>query len=491
MACRTAEQFAQHALYLNLLDARQLDAIWGEFGTRSVPLADFQRFLLRRELMTNYQIDRLLRGERSGFFYGQYRVLYLIGTGSFARVFRAQHEEDGKVLAVKALRRRYNDVPTQTEQFLREGRMGMTLRHPNIVPIFEVGIHERSHYLVMDFVEGRNLREFLRVRKKLQPAEAARLMTHVMAGLTYAHTQGVTHRDLKLSNVLVAATGEARLVDFGLAAVAEKMSDEALANCPNPRTIDYAGLERATGVRKDDPRSDIYFAGCILYHMLTGEAPLFETKDRLQRLSITRFQQVTPILQLEPLLPHRLVVIVNRAMELNPNRRYENPGQMLADLQHTTQWLAQQAGEDHEPGGGGAGETARRATRTLLVVEPNVALQNVLREQLKKLGHRVLVMSDAQLAIGRFEAGEDVADCVVFSGSREPSLTLEAFNLFGKMPTTRNVPAILLLNESQPEVQDQAQLADHRVVVPLPIRMKQFAALLDKMLHAAPSSSSP
>src|SRR5690606_10889783 len=134
----------------------------------------------------------------------------------------------------------------------------------------------------------------------------------------YAFERGVTHRDLKLSNVLISSSGQAMLVDFGLASVASKGTEENDLDSPNLRTIDYAGLERATGVRKDDPRSDIYFAGCIFYNMLSGEPPLFETKDRVQRLSVTRFQDVVPIHRLMPNLPHHLVQIVNRAMDLNP-----------------------------------------------------------------------------------------------------------------------------------------------------------------------------
>ena len=98
-------------------------------------------------------------------------------------------------------------------------------------------------------------------------------MVDIAAGLSYAFERGICHRDLKMSNVLVSSVGQAMLLDFGLAAAE---NDDA-ANSPNPRTIDYAGLERATGVRKDDQRSDIYFLGCIFYHMLTGKPPIVET----------------------------------------------------------------------------------------------------------------------------------------------------------------------------------------------------------------------
>ena len=100
------------------------------------PIDDFRKLLVRRELMTSYQVDKLSRGETKGYFYGEYKVLYLVGTGTFARVYRAVHRETGEVVAVKVLRLRFSQDPEQTEQFLREGEMGAKLRHENIVPCY-------------------------------------------------------------------------------------------------------------------------------------------------------------------------------------------------------------------------------------------------------------------------------------------------------------------------------------------------------------------
>src|SRR5690606_7115883 len=110
-----------------------------------------------RGLLTNYQVDKLARGDKAGFYYGDYKILYLVGTGSFARVYRAVHKDTGKVVAVKVLRKRFSEDATTTEQFVREGEMGAKLRHPNIVPIYEIHSSRRQHYMVMDFIEGRNL----------------------------------------------------------------------------------------------------------------------------------------------------------------------------------------------------------------------------------------------------------------------------------------------------------------------------------------------
>jgi eukaryotic-like serine/threonine-protein kinase len=503
----TAEQIAQRAFDLNLLNERQLREIWGEFGRRNVPADQFLQLLLRREYLTNFQVERLLRGERAGYFYGEYKVLYLVGTGTFARVYRAAHRATGKLVALKVLRRRFSDDPEKTEQFFREGEMGRTLRHPNIVPVYEVASQGPSHYLVMEFVEGRNLREFIKIRRKLGAVEASRLMIDITRGLRYAFERGISHRDLKTSNVLVSSRGQAKLVDFGLAAADDMLTDEALANIPNPRTIDYAALERSTGVRKDDTRSDIYFLGCIFYHMLCGVAPLTETKDRIQRLNKSRFLEVVPVLKVEPSVPSGIAAIVNRAMEFNPKRRYQSPGEMLADLKVAFGRLGEQKDKDNgtsrvEPPlpeeSVQADETVQEEEdrdraradsvdipeserRVLMFVESNVQMQDIFRTGLKRSGYRVLVISDPERALGRFKQDAKAADCVVFSTDELGRPALEAFNRMAENEGTEPIPAVLLLGELHRDWKKKARLSAHRVAISMPIKLKEFRALVTRL----------
>ena len=490
----SAEKVAQRAFDLGLLDERQLREAWASFGTREVPLNDFLQLLLRREFMTNYQIERLMKGDRAGFFFGDYKVLYLVGTGTFARVYRAVHHESGQVVALKVLRNRYSENPMQYGLFVREGTVGRELRHPNIVPIYDVYSQGKTHFLVMEFVEGWNLREFVRVRGKIDPVESTRLITDITKGLGYAFEHGLTHRDLKMSNVLIASSREAKLVDFGMAAMDDTLADADLADLPNTRTIDYAALERVTGVRRDDTQSDIYFLGCIYYHMLTGKPPLSESRDRLHRLSRQRFLEVTPIRKLDPTLPDSVALVVNKAMMLDPSHRYQSPGAMLGDLAIATRRLAEKPPADSNGTSvvtnavvanneSGVHPTPGAEHRAVMVVESNVKMQDVFRQGLKRAGYRVLLTSDPNRALTRLRQDADTADCVILNAQEIGETALKVFNDFAEDSRTNSIPAVLLLDEGQHPWKSQAVTADHRVVLPMPITMKQLRSTLARLVH--------
>jgi serine/threonine-protein kinase len=488
---KTAEQLAQRALDVNIVDDGQLQSVWSELGSTTVPIGELQQALLRRGLLTQYQLERLMNGYRTGFFYGDYKVLYCVGAGTFARVYRAAHKQTGKMYAVKVLRSRYSN-PKATdgktgksnkpfiELFRREGEIGIQLKHPNIVEIHEIYSHGLTHYLVMEFIEGQNLREFYRARRKFKPLEAAHIMEGVMAGLNYALQQGITHRDLKMSNVLLSSDGEPKLVDFGLAGLHGEVEEENIESISR-RTVDYAGLERASGVRKDDARTDIFFCGCIFYQMLSGQPALAESRDRAQAGKARYSTDVKPILSQVPKLPLPLAMVVGKAMEFDPDKRYQTPSDMLIDLK-----LAIKRVKTAAEGGRVAGAEMESSEghdhsgqpRKLMIVESDVKMQDMLREQFKRNGYRVLVSSDPNRVLSRFFDDSQAADLILFTTSNNGRTALDVFNRFGQESQTRDVPAVLLLDQVHSDWADEAAVAEHRVVAKMPIKMRELRELL-------------
>lgn len=473
----TAEQLAQRAIDVGVIDHRAMQSVRGELGTRTVDLSTLQQALLRRDLLTQYQLERLMKGLKTGFFYGDYKVLYCVGAGTFARVFRAEHNKTKQIYAVKVLR---NSMSGEADAFRREGELGSTLKHENIVPIHEVFSKTGMHYIVMDFIEGRNLREFARVRRVFEPLETARIVEGITAGLNYAFQKGVTHRDLKMSNVLVSSDGVAKLVDFGLAALESEGTGEA----GNKRTVEYAALERATGVRKDDTRSDIFFAGCIMYHMLSGNSPIPEGRDRGKQMSKEVFQKIPPILSVAPKVPPTFAKVVNRAIEFEPEKRYQTPAEMMAELmiaakrhsERNTEGAVKdelQSKEGHDENGD---------PRRLMVVESNVKMQDIFRQLFKKNGYRVLVASDPERAIDRFYSDATAAEVVIFSSGHIGRSALEAFNRFGQETGTKEIPAVLLLDAQHGDWHSEAEQCKHRAAITMPVKQRELRQIVQSTL---------
>lgn len=491
----TPEQFMQRVIGCGLADPMQVDQARSELGSTEVTVPELARVMQRRGLLTTLQTDKILKGDRTGFFYGEFKVLYLIGAGTFARVYRAARG-DNEAFAIKVLRKRFRDQSDQLDQFLREARMGLRLRHPNIVSIFSVDPDVRNPYMVMEFVEGQTLRELVRLRGTIDPMTALKLIHDVASSLAHAASFGISHRDMKLSNVLVASDGRAKLVDFGLAALADRNNPEQLADCPNARAIDYAALERGTGVRKDDPRSDIYFAGIMLYHMIAGTPPLTETRDRLQRLNVTRFQEVKPLHEVATDSPPLVNHIVAKAIEFDPEKRFQTAAEMASEIKKTIDRMERgesvsmrnsvPAGETprYEDDDGGVDEGEGRV---VMLVESQAEMQNAIRDRLKSKGYRVLIISNPNRAIDRFVAGDSFpADLVIFSAAELGHLALEAHNLFASNEHTAEVPTILLVDRRQEKIIREARRGVHRKLLPLPLKVRDLRGALNQLLAGTP-----
>ncbi len=290
------------------------------------------RMLLRKGLITSWQVNRLKKGDPSGFFYGDSKVLFHLAEGTFARVYRGEHTGSKQPVAIKVLRQRFVTIPDAVRRFREEAEAGIRLRHDNIVRIIDVGQHENRHFMIMEYVEGMNLRDFLRLRGKTSAQQAVPLMLGMAQGLKYSISQGVTHRDIKGTNILISNGGVAKLVDFGLATIE---GDDNRSSVKSQRTVDYSALERTCKSPKGDPRSDIYFLGCVFYQMLTGQLPMeeSESKDMLKKMLVRSFGAIKPIGE-HPYAPDEaLCAIIEKMMKIDLKARYQTMEQVVADLE--------------------------------------------------------------------------------------------------------------------------------------------------------------
>lgn len=490
MSDLSIDALTRKILSVGIMSQSDIQELWLKIGTTNIESEFFLQEAVRQGYLTNYQVDRLNSDDPGGFFFGKYKALYMVGAGTFARVFRAAHKDTEKIVAVKVLRGRFSENPEVINHFMHEAELGIDLRHPNIVPIFEASSEGFLHFMVMDFIEGQTLREFIKIRKKIEPKITTRIITDICDALDYAYRRGVQHRDMKASNVLLSSMGKAMLADFGLAAITEKLAAHA-PDVRNQRSIDYAVLERMTGVPRDDRRSDLYFLGCIYYHMLTGVPPLFETKDRNKRMDKNRFYNVKPIHTIDPTIPKAVSFVVNKAMTLDPEKRYQSAAEMLNDLKDCGERLSRGTANDGSIPNYVEAELAKKTPTpsvkekqfAVMVVDSDPNVQNVFREYLKKANYRVLVVSSPERAIDRFKDDGRAADIVIFNAQSLGMRAVEGFNRLTEDFETRNLPAILLLNEDQSDLVMDARRSKHRIALAMPITMRKLRESIARLLN--------
>ena len=265
---------------------------------------------------------------------GLYTVRELIGTGGMANVYKAVvgpggPVPEGTVVAVKVLRQELMHDPDLVRRFKNESKAISLLNHPNIVKVYDVSVSENLQYIVMEYVDGMTLREYLNERGgKLTSRETVHFISQILKALEHAHANGVVHRDIKPQNIMLLDNGQLRMMDFGIARISR--AENQLTGGKAMGSVHYISPEQAKG-DETDFTSDIYSVGVMMYEMLSGHLP-FDADDVVE-VAIKQISDKPQSLQeLAPNVPHGLVEITERAMAKRPDNRYASAAEMLSAL---------------------------------------------------------------------------------------------------------------------------------------------------------------
>ena len=258
----------------------------------------------------------------------RYRLLSQVAAGGMAVVYKAQDTLLNRVVAVKVLRESFAADPTFQARFQREAQSAANLTHPNIVTVYDVGQDTGRHYIVMEFVDGEDLKHIIRGEAPLAVQRAVDITVQMCAALGAAHRVGLVHCDVKPQNVLVTQDGRVKVTDFGIARLVSQASTHITDTVWG--TPHYISPEQATG-QSPTPASDVYAVGCVLYEMLAGRLP-FEGETHTQLALAHMRDEPPPLTSLNPAVPPYLEQIVRKVMSKEPAARYRSADQLATIL---------------------------------------------------------------------------------------------------------------------------------------------------------------
>ncbi|MBE6665029.1 MAG: serine/threonine protein kinase [Ruminococcaceae bacterium] len=264
----------------------------------------------------------------NAIFDGRYQIVDTVGEGGMAVVYKATDLKTGDTVALKMLKDSISDNPQALRRFINESKAVAMMDHANIVKILDVSVKTEHKFIVMEYIKGITLRDYMTKKVRLSWQEATAFLAQILQALDHAHMRGVIHRDIKPQNIMVMEGGFIKVADFGIAklpnAETVTMIDHAVG------TIYYISPEQARG-KKIDPRSDLYSLGVMFYEMLTGELPFMaDTSYAIMTKHIN--EAPTPPRQLVPQLPVGIEQIILCSMEKDPARRYQSASQMLRHI---------------------------------------------------------------------------------------------------------------------------------------------------------------
>ncbi|MDR0946956.1 MAG: Stk1 family PASTA domain-containing Ser/Thr kinase [Ruminococcus sp.] len=260
---------------------------------------------------------------------GRYEITELIGIGGMADVYKAVDILEDKTVAVKILKPEFSDNEEFIRRFRNESKAIAILSHPNIVKIFDVGFTDKMQFIVMEYIDGITLKEFIEQQGVLKWKDTVHFIIQILRALQHAHDRGIVHRDIKPQNIMLFPDGTIKVMDFGIARFAREelktISDKAIGS------VHYISPEQASG-NVTDERSDIYSVGIMMYEMLTGVKP-FDADNPLTVILMHMQKGAKPPRKINDSIPEGLEEIVMRAMQADPSKRYQSASEMIKDIE--------------------------------------------------------------------------------------------------------------------------------------------------------------
>jgi len=335
------EQLIDSLIESGLMSAEEVQAFLDclpleQRPTRSEELA---QELYRRGKLTKFQTQAIYQRKTRGLVVGNYVVLDALGKGGMGAVYKAQHKRMKRTVALKMLPSSATRSPEMVKRFQREVQAAAKLSHPNIVTAYDADEAKGVHFLVMEYVEGRDLHALVKERGTVSVAQAVDCVLQAARGLEYAHSQGIIHRDIKPHNLLLDEKGTVKILDMGLARMEEKVADADAAADDGLTvsgqvmgTLDYMPPEQALDTKTADARADIYSLGCTLYYLLAGRSP-YSGETVGQKIVAHREDPIPSLRKPRKDVPESLDAVFRKMLAKRPEARQQSMTEVICELQ--------------------------------------------------------------------------------------------------------------------------------------------------------------
>lgn len=435
LAAGSAAALAESIASSGLLSAEELNTAVAAANDDAQALA---RELLSRKLLTRFQIVTLSQGKGSTLRIGNYDILDRLGAGGMGTVFKARHRRMKRIVALKVLSAAFSENELYVKRFQREVETIASLGHPNIVMAYDADEAEVGHFLVMEFVDGRDLAARLDSEGVFTVHGAVDCMLQSARGLAYAHEQGIIHRDIKPHNLLLDSHGIVKITDLGLARLSRDAEAQAMTQVTSAGgvigTVDYMSPEQAIDSTTLDHCTDIYSLGCTLYYLLTGQAP-YRGPTVMAILLKHREAQIPSAALCRADIPPAVDQLISRMLAKRPEDRIQPMSAVVAALEAIAAQLGPEAKRNESQGGtvelSALGDLAGSASsscsinasetrvqmHSALVVEPSRVQASIIKGYLQDQGLEV---------VGTAASGKDAIAAVL---ALRPRAVISAMHL--------------------------------------------------------------
>lgn len=329
-----------------LLSSDVLRNIKAQFPQESSTRRGLALLLMQHDLLTPWQLKKLIQGKHEGFVLGSYRLRSHLARGGMSSLYSAEHVTTGERRALKVLPPEKAKKHSYLPRFLREARLASTLRHKNIIRVFEVVRSDENqspfNFMAMELLNGRDLYRLVSEEGPTSISEAAEIIRQAAIGLHHAHEEGLVHRDVKPRNIFLTNDGTVKIIDLGLAAVSEDFDENITRHFDETviGTADYLAPEQAIDSHNTDHRADIYALGCTFYYLLSGQPP-FARGSLVERILAHQIKTPRDVREFRTDVPDTICELLDKMLIKDRSERIQSAelvaNQLVAWLKADTQ----------------------------------------------------------------------------------------------------------------------------------------------------------